>query len=276
MESPRWQIHSAQEHQIIHGFNRSAFIGEDPQEDTVVFQRTLKGKINLIRPSENEPLAFPVPVGSTLLFGGAQKGARTVFKNETYACQWIRLGGAGLRAHWAYLRERFGDIVSLDPTGPTVETITGIIEDFCSRRWIESHRIHNWINLFIDELSSKSQTSLSPAEVACERIRDNPFYPWSLKSLASEAGCSREHLSRIFLKKYTIPPATWLRRRRLRRVIRLLESTEIPISQISQLAGFGSLDSMGRLVQDVHGCTPTHIRDSRKTYTPTQEATFKI
>lgn len=273
MENPQWQVHSAQEHQIIHGPSLSRFFNEDPEEDSVVFQRTLKGQINLIRDLESPSDFMATPVGSALLFGGTRAGGRAVSEGETYECHWIRLRGAGLRMHWAFMQNRYGSIVSLDSTGPTVELITGIIHDFCMRKWVEHERIYDWVNLLMDELSSRSRAKLTPAERACEKIRENPFYPWSLKSIAAEAGCSREHLSRVFVEKFETPPATWLRNRRLGRVIRLLESTEIPIAQVAELAGFGSLDSMGRLIQEVHGCSPTHIRESRKTYTPT-EAVF--
>jgi AraC-like DNA-binding protein len=274
MENPRWQIHSAQEYQILHGPSRSRFGGEDPNEDSVVFQRTLKGQIHRVHAQDDQDVQVPVPVGSALLFGGPEEGERAVFEGDEYANQWIRISGAGLRAHWTYMRHRFGNVVALDPTGIVVETITGIIEDFCSRRWVDSQRVHSWVNLLIDELSSRSRANLSPAEVACERIRESPFYPWSLKNLAAEAGCSREHLSRVFNKRFQAPPATWLRQRRLGRVIRLLESTEIPIAQIAEISGFGSLDSLGRLIQNVHGCTPSHIRLSKEIYTPTQDATM--
>lgn len=261
--TPFWQVESGQLEQHIHGpaAKHFKFENESVHAESVVLQWTLKGYIEMNWEDDNGSMqqrqAHP---GTTLLFGGHEPGGRIVPKNVHYVCHWIRLRGTGLLDHWAWLRHRYGSVPNINLNGSAMNLGVDIIGDFLAGTPITSDTVSRLVHLLGEELSNDLQARQSPIDRAIGRLRQRPYQPWSLKTIASNAGCSREHLSRVFQERYGEPPATWLRERRLKRAVHLLTSTEIGIANIAKVSGFSSTDTLGRLVQQRYGLSCSRLR----------------
>jgi len=99
---------------------------------------------------------------------------------------------------------------------------------------------------------------------------------WALRNLGDDLGVDQlaaaAHLSRrTFVRAFRAAtgstPAAWVRARRLDEARRLLESTDLPVEQISSLCGFGNAVTLRQNFADNFGSTPSSYRKRFATVT---------
>ena len=81
--------------------------------------------------------------------------------------------------------------------------------------------------------------------------------------LAARIGLSARHLRRLFLAHLGMSPDQLARSRRAHFARRLLDDTDVSVSDIAFAAGFGSLRQFNRTMQDVFRASPTGLRRRR-------------
>ncbi len=84
--------------------------------------------------------------------------------------------------------------------------------------------------------------------------------PIQLAELAATAGMSVRTFSRRFLAETGLTPGQWLTAQRIQLARRLLESTDLPIDQVAEQAGFGSSSSLRQHLHGVVGVSPAAYR----------------
>lgn len=84
-------------------------------------------------------------------------------------------------------------------------------------------------------------------------------------TLAGHVGYSARQLRRLFELHVGASPAFVARSRRAHFARRLLDESELPMAVIARAAGFGSERQMRRVVTDIFGFTPSHLRAKRRT-----------
>jgi AraC family transcriptional activator FtrA len=104
-------------------------------------------------------------------------------------------------------------------------------------------------------------------------VRANPALPHSLHSLAEHAATSPRTLQRQFLSATGFSPYEWVIRERVALVRALLETPAgLPVDQIAERVGFGSIESMRRHFRRVTLTSPAAYRrkfsDSAKSQRP--------
>src|SRR5580704_7401893 len=82
-------------------------------------------------------------------------------------------------------------------------------------------------------------------------------------TLAARIGLSARHLRRLFLAHLGMSPDQLARSRRAHFARRLLDDTDLAVSDIAFAAGFGSLRQFNRAMQDVFRASPTSLRSRR-------------
>jgi AraC family transcriptional regulator of adaptative response / DNA-3-methyladenine glycosylase II len=82
-------------------------------------------------------------------------------------------------------------------------------------------------------------------------------------ALAARLGVGERHLQRLFTQHLGATPGQIAKTARVQRAKRLLDTTNLPISQIALAAGFGSLRRCNAVFSEVYGRTPTEIRRGR-------------
>jgi len=79
--------------------------------------------------------------------------------------------------------------------------------------------------------------------------------PLTLDRLSAEAGLSRFHLSRLFQRRYGLPPHAYQSRLRLAEARRLIAAGE-PVAEVAVAVGFVDQSHLGRRFKAAFGITP--------------------
>ncbi|WP_299088688.1 AraC family transcriptional regulator [uncultured Metabacillus sp.] len=116
----------------------------------------------------------------------------------------------------------------------------------------EKQRMENQERLFSNRLSHLYQAKLF--------IRDNLSDPLRLEHVANNLHISTRHLSRLFSEELGESYSNYIRRKRVEEAARLLETTSIPIKEITDMTGFGSVHSFTRVFTSMMNVSPAKYR----------------
>ena len=96
----------------------------------------------------------------------------------------------------------------------------------------------------------------------------NPAHPWTIASLAREAGVSRSVLAERFRHYLNEPPMAYLTRWRLQLGAQMLASTSYSVAQIASEVGYESEAAFNRAFKRAFETPPARFRgQSRSTHT---------
>jgi len=95
-----------------------------------------------------------------------------------------------------------------------------------------------------------------------EYIECNLHQALSVAELASIAGVSPTHLTRLFGQQTGEPPHRYVRQQRLERAERLIVGTRLPLAAIAAAVGFSDQSHLNRVRRAQRGVTPGQLRDS--------------
>ena len=93
-----------------------------------------------------------------------------------------------------------------------------------------------------------------------DNIRAHPAHAYTIKSMASQANMSARTLQRQFQESTGQGPIEWLIRERVAIVKDLLESTDIALAKVAEMAGFGSEESLRRHFRRLVATSPSAYR----------------
>lgn len=82
----------------------------------------------------------------------------------------------------------------------------------------------------------------------------------SVEALAARLGVGARHLSRLFARHVGASPTQVLRTSRVQRAKRLLDSTDLTMTEVAMRAGFGSLRRFNAVFAEVYRLPPSAIR----------------
>jgi AraC family transcriptional regulator len=82
----------------------------------------------------------------------------------------------------------------------------------------------------------------------------------SLDELAAEAGLSTFHFARMFKQSVGVPPRVHLTRLRVEKACELLETTDLPVTEIAQEVGYSSNQVLARVFLKHQRMSPTDFR----------------
>ena len=104
-------------------------------------------------------------------------------------------------------------------------------------------------------------------ELVCRAIHlvlDGMLDHWSEVTLAEHLGVSPRHLRRLFMAHVGVTPDGLARSARAHFARRLLDDTDLTITEIAFAAGFGSLRQFNRVCQEVFRAAPGVLRSKRR------------
>ncbi|MDR7305035.1 AraC family transcriptional regulator [Rhodoferax saidenbachensis] len=109
--------------------------------------------------------------------------------------------------------------------------------------------------LLIEALRSSASTVASPGLVrglsdaklalALRRMHEHPERPWSIEQLAREAAMSRSAFFDRFSRAVGVTPMDYLQTWRMALAKQLLRQRELPIADIAERVGYGSVSAFG-------------------------------
>lgn len=88
--------------------------------------------------------------------------------------------------------------------------------------------------------------------------------PWTVATLAREAGMSRSAFAAGFAKVVGLPPMDYLANWRMTLARDALVSSNLPMADIAELAGYESVSAFSTAFRRVNGCSPTRYVEGRK------------
>jgi AraC-like DNA-binding protein len=94
-------------------------------------------------------------------------------------------------------------------------------------------------------------------------MQKDPARDWSVDELAATQGISREHLTRVFSKRFGIPPRRYLAELRMQQACHRLRTTNEPIKAIVTSLGFQTHANFVRAFRRFNGVSPTEYRHQR-------------
>ena len=104
-------------------------------------------------------------------------------------------------------------------------------------------------------------------ELVCRAVRlivDGILDNATENELGAELGISGRHLRRLFTEYLGLTPDQLARSTRAHFARRLLDDTDMPISDIAFASGYGSLRQFNRACQDIFHATPSELRARRR------------
>lgn len=127
---------------------------------------------------------------------------------------------------------------------------------------------HVWQRFYAGLLTAQQASIPSPAHEPGRRrvgrakqLIDAAFAEeLDLDRLAADAYLSRFHFARSFRQTFGEPPHRYLQRRRIEEARRLLESSDLSVTEVCLEVGFSSLGSFSRLFTQRVGVAPSHYR----------------
>jgi AraC family transcriptional regulator len=99
-------------------------------------------------------------------------------------------------------------------------------------------------------------------EQVCDYIECNLDRALTVTELASIAGVSPSHFTRLFRQQTGEPPHRYVRNRRLDRAERLIVRTQLPLAAIAVGVGFSDQSHLNRVMRAERGVTPGWLRNS--------------
>ncbi len=109
--------------------------------------------------------------------------------------------------------------------------------------------------------------SSSAPELVCRAVRlilDGVLDEATEAELGARLGVSARHLRRLFVTHLGVTPDALARSARAHLARRLLDDTDLPVSQIAFAAGFGSLRQFNRVCREVFRESPSALRARRR------------
>ncbi|MEH7305778.1 AraC family transcriptional regulator [Neobacillus drentensis] len=109
-----------------------------------------------------------------------------------------------------------------------------------------------------EKIFNSSPTHLYQAKLF---IRDNLSEPLKLEHVANYLHISSRHLSRLFSNELCESFSNYIRKERVKEAARLLEMTSIPIKEIADVTGFGSVHYFTRVFTSMMNVSPAKYRN---------------
>jgi AraC-like DNA-binding protein len=204
------------------------------------------------------------PGWAALMMSGDDSEYRIAGKQAETVSQWVSFSGAGLAEHWSDIRSRFGSVVYLGTDSPVLDAI----KNLCSRERpvnttetvLAAAALHAFMVTLYSWLEKSSAQIRPPVERALEDLFQYGTSNFSIKEIAARHGCSREHLTRLFVQRHGVSPARYLARVRTARAVELLRDTRLPVPRVAKQCGFSSKHSLIRWLRREFGELPSQIR----------------
>lgn len=151
------------------------------------------------------------------------------------------------------------------------------IVDVCNRLWDEADRGDPVSRLFADGATVMLLSMLLRLAEQPVPVHRGGLAPWQLRratemiaasmgtdlplaTLAAEVGLSPFHFARAFKTSTGMPPHAWQRAQRIAQAKALLETSDLPVTQIAFEVGYESSQALARLFQRSVGVSPSQWR----------------
>jgi AraC family transcriptional regulator of adaptative response / DNA-3-methyladenine glycosylase II len=111
---------------------------------------------------------------------------------------------------------------------------------------------------------------------ALQLIQQGALDEHSVEQLAERLGVGARHLNRLFVQHLGASPLAVAQTRRLHFAKRLLDETDLPMTEVALAAGFGSLRRFNDAFRNTYQRAPSQIRRGRRSIEPVPEGALRF
>ncbi|MBY0503291.1 MAG: AraC family transcriptional regulator [Bryobacteraceae bacterium] len=182
-------------------------------------------------------------------------------REEPWEVLWVRVEGPRLEQMCTMLSAATNPVFAIPECAGIYEEIFTLIQTGAPE---SAPLLHAAVAKLLARICC-ARTDLDPAmpapvRRAVERMRLFYFEPHTVEGLASLAGMSPSHFSRVFRATFGTSPIDWLRRERISQAKRRLGDTADPIQWIAQAVGYRDRFFFSKDFKKLTGFTPTEFR----------------
>ncbi|MEF3303133.1 helix-turn-helix domain-containing protein [Paenibacillus sp. GYB003] len=182
----------------------------------------------------------------------------------------IAVRGEDAIRHWNSLIDRFGPVVPFAGQLEPFLCISELYSLVCRNAELDKYFVSSQLYRFVLELNRifegsdvvPYKDSPEPVRTAIRLMQSQYAAPLSLDDIASAAGLSKYHFSRVFLSKTGIQPMHYLRKIRIEKASALLAQTNKTMETIARETGFEGGNYFIRVFKTLVGMTPSEYRRS--------------
>ncbi len=190
---------------------------------------------------------------------------------QEWAFFYLCLQGSEIMRAWQQAARTLGSRVTLEARSPlklaAARLCAEVLEDRIHSPWELSARSYDLAMklLALAQENAKTpgdrqRTRLPAIQQAIDHARAHIAQDLDVDALASVAGLSRHHFSRLFAASEGMGPGEYLARLRLRQAVRLLQTTDTPIKNIAADCGFVDANYFAKSFRKAYGLSPRAFR----------------
>ena len=153
--------------------------------------------------------------------------------------------------------------------GDAENELLGIYREYKSKMKLYEHRLSGKVlTLLIDAIQRNDYSSTVPRSKGLDRvlevIKTHYSEPLNNKMVGKLTGYHENHINRLMVRYTGISLHNYLQNYRIERAIELLESTDLPISEICSTVGFSDFTHFSKFFKKKTGYTPSGFRSGNK------------
>lgn len=234
----------------------------------LLFQYTLEGA-GLLRFEKEQ---YTLEPGQAMLLLVPHDHCYWLPKSGHWCFHYLCLGGGEALRLGRELQKKWGPVLNLESRAPAVLSAAELCNSMLCEpelsKWEHSHRAYEFLLKLCQAAESPNNpetTSPDPETPAAIRrafsyLQTHYHEPIDVEVLASEAGLSRYHFSRLFRQAVGFPPGTYLRRLRLNHALQLLQKTHLSIEEVARQSGFSDPNYFSRRFRETYEVSPRQFR----------------
>lgn len=188
-------------------------------------------------------------------------------KGELWQHSVLHLQGKQMEELYRVFENRWGNMFSMDINDHYQKNLEHLLMIYEKpspvREWLAADCIGHLLTELLERPFGRKKEKETKEMVITEVVsfmEQNFTAPFTLEELAERSGISRYYFAHEFTRYMGVPPMAYLMKLRIGHAKILLESTELPVSQIAEAVGIGDINHFYRQFRKYEGMTPGNFR----------------
>lgn len=186
---------------------------------------------------------------------------------------WIGFSGLSGQVIFKTIQRDFGKVIGLPRNSKSVSRIFKAMETSKNNRWKNVTHLSVFATEFLIgliedlRLGRRNYNGLVFEDIA-NYMNTHFAENLDIATLSPLFGYSREHLTRLFAKKYGKSPSLYLQEIRIAKATELLRMTSLPLAMVAKQSGFADVNYLCRVFRKQTGSTPLSFRNASFSRSP--------
>ena len=194
------------------------------------------------------------PLHGAIVAAGAWHAQASAVQNRSLI---LDLDGAALeQGAWADLLDR--PFTTLGPAARKLADYMALMAG--ERAAVPPALLRGWVPLLLDTLALGAPQAPSRLAALLAQVAQRPGLPWTTASMADAARMSVSRLHALFRAELDTSPHAWLLGQRLQFACLCLATSNSPIAEVAQAAGFSDQSALTRAMKTAMDTTPGAYR----------------